>query len=91
MQVVFTSGYILDAVVCGTSLVSGVFDSSSSGYITAQTIQGLADTPASNSQLSAPTRRFSIAVTTTIYLTVQANFTSGDAGAYGFIAARRVR
>ena len=90
MQNLFITGHDLSAVVCGTSLVSNTFDTITTGYVTSQTIQGLGAGNNANAQLSAPMRRLSISTTTTIYLTVQLNFT-GSMGAYGFIAARRAR
>ena len=40
---------------------------------------------------STPSRRFSLTVTTIIYLSVRASFTTSTCSAYGRISARRVR
>lgn len=47
--------------------------------------------PQSNYSFSIPTRRISIASTTTVYLVAFATFTVSTCGAYGRISARRVR
>jgi len=44
-----------------------------------------------DTRTNIPTRRFSVASTTTIYLIGQANFSSGSISGWGSISARRVR
>jgi hypothetical protein len=54
--------------------------------------QGGSSTPgATNLTFGAMTYRLSLAATTTIYLPAQASFATSTAGAWGYIAARRVR
>ena len=55
-------------------------------YSTAANVPG-----SSTSVYAVPTRRFSLAATTTVYLIAQGSFTASTLTAYGRISARRIR